>query len=169
MKLIPTAGIMALSLGACVQTGEVTEPTVERISFAVEPCFGFCPDFNLTLDASGEGVFEGENFVAKRGTRNFSASAAEFTAFRERLAPFRPVQSVSYGYDNCDGAVATDMPSVRVTWHDSDGTSTRLDWYMGCFQPGLHDRSDEIYRAWEELPISELVGADEDRASFRPS
>lgn len=166
MKHIVGASMLVLALGACVQGNETANPPTESISFAVEPCFGFCPDFTLSVDAAGQGSFDGERFVAVRGAHSFSASPAEWTAFRDRLAPFRPSESVSYGYENCKGSVMTDMPSVTVIWHDSDGSSTRLDWYMGCRQPGLSDRSDEIYRAWEELPVSELVGSDEDRPSF---
>lgn len=169
MKQIGIAAAVVCGLCACVQGDEVSPQQVERISFAVEPCFGFCPDFNVSVDAAGQGTFEGENFVAARGTHRFTAGPAELAAFSDRLAPFRPAQSVAYGHDNCDGSVMSDMPSVSVTWHDVDGSSTTLDWYMGCRQPGLSDRSDEIYKAWEELPLGDLVGSDEDRRSFVPS
>lgn len=169
MKRAVSACVFALGLCACVQAGDVGAPQTERISFSVEPCFGFCPDFSLSVDADGRGTYEGENFVAARGSHSFSASPAEFAAFRDRLAPFRPVDNVEYGYDNCDAAVMSDMPSVNVTWHESDGSSTTLNWYMGCRQSGLSDRRDEIYRAWEELPVADLVGADKDRPTFGPS
>ena len=159
---------MALAACATVPGGPPAVQTAESISFAVEPCFGFCPDFDITVDAAGNGTYRGENFVAQKGEHPFRATPSQFDAFAARLAPFRPARSVQYGYENCDGMVATDSPSVRVTWHDADGGSTTLDWYMGCRQPGLAERSEQIYKAWQELPLEALVGADEDRMDYAP-
>lgn len=169
MRQIASLAAMLLGTVSCTTNDAVPEANVERISFSVEPCFGFCPDFALTVDANGRGTFDGQNFVAAPGVHVFSANPEQLAAFQARLAPFRPAESVAYDYENCDGAVMTDMPSVAVTWHGDGGEDTELRWYMGCRQPGLSDRSDEIYRAWEELPIGDLVGSDEDRRSFGPS
>ncbi|MDE1466719.1 DUF6438 domain-containing protein [Aurantiacibacter sp. D1-12] len=172
--------LIAFALSACMQDGAVTEPASdapatsetpiasgERIAFSLEPCFGFCPDFELEIDGSGRGTYDGQNFVLQRGRHDFSASAEEVAAFAERLAPFRPAQDTSYGYDNCDVPVYTDAPSVRITWFGEDGNRTELNWYLGCRQPGLVEHEGTITEAWEELPIGHLVGSDEDRASYR--
>jgi hypothetical protein len=166
IRFVPIS-IAALALTGCVTPGAGTDAqSAPTIDFSVGPCFGFCPDFALSVTPEGEGTYEGRNFVAKRGEARFIASEEDYRAFARRLAPFRPEKSVSYGYDNCDGPVATDSPSVTVTWRDPGEEPVTLNWYMGCRQPGLADNSEALYKAWEELPVDALVGADEDRQNF---
>ena len=62
--------------------------------------------------------------------------------------------------------MATDSPSVTVTWRDPGEEPVTLNWYMGCRQPGLADNSEALYKAWEELPVDALVGPDEGRQNF---
>jgi len=150
--------------------GCVTAPApsrVESISFETEPCFGFCPVFSFEVGADGQGSYEGGSSVRQQGAHAFTASPGQFAAFRDRLAPFRPDRSEAWGRGNCDGPVATDSPSVKVTWRDETGESVTLEWYMGCRQPGLTEQSDRIYKAWQELPLAALVGEDAERANYR--
>lgn len=161
------AALAALLLSGCV-TAPAAIDGVERITIRTAPCFGFCPVFEATVSADGAGSYAGETFVKTRGTRTFTASPAEFAALRDRLAPFRPAGDVAYGYDNCDGPLATDLPGVTVTWHDADGEGTTLAWDMSCRQPGLAENADTIYRAWEELPLEALLGPDEERMNYGP-
>ena len=161
------AAMSAALLAGCTHYTEpprgaqAADPTID---FAVSPCFGFCPDFSITLAPSGEGTYEGNRFVKTEGRATFTVTPQEYAAFRERLAPFRPEQSVRYDYEHCDGPVATDHPSVSVRWTDAVGEARELDWYLGCRQPELTENSDAIYQAWQELPaVAELVGTDEER------
>lgn len=152
----------ALMLSAC--TTPATAENVTSISFETGVCYGTCPAFTAQVGSDGVGAYEGNAFVANEGAHDFQVTPAEFAAFESRLAPFRPEASVSYGFDNCDGPVATDNPSVKVTWLDEDGNSVSLDWYMGCRQPMLSEDSDAIYKAWQEISaLSELVGTSEQR------
>jgi len=157
--------IMApVALAGCVTTPEPSN--VASISFETEPCFGFCPQFAIEVRADGQGTYQGGTSVRQQGNHTFTASPTEFAAFRDRLAPFRPAQSAAWGHDKCDGPIRTDSPSVKVTWRDQTGESVTLDWYMGCRQPGLAEHSDEIYKAWQELPLDALVGNDDERANY---
>ena len=161
----------ALLASACSSTppAQATR-AVRAITFEAGACYGFCPDFTATIEADGRGSYHGRGFVKARGEHKFAAEPERFDALRKRLAPFRPDRSVAYDGDHCDGPVATDNPSVKVTWRDADGTSTTLDWYMGCRQPGLADRSDALYHAWQEVPaIAALVGPDEERDGYDAS
>lgn len=162
-----TAALAALTLAGCTTVpGEEPAQGAESIAFATGPCFGACPMFEVELAADGEGIYRGERFVAVKGERSFTASAAEWQAFAERLAPYRPETSVKYGHGACDGPAVTDQASVVVTWRDADGTETTLDWYLGCRQPGLAENAEAIYGAWQELPLDDLVGTADDRFRY---
>jgi len=168
----------AMTLAGAAMLASCTYPAAQSpeapmdnasIAFAVSPCFGFCPDFAIEIGADGSGTYEGRNFVKTFGRHEFAVSAEEYGRFARRLAPFRPQGSVTYDWEHCDGPVATDSPSVNVNWNAgrgaSDGGGDSLSWYMGCRQPGLADKSGEIYDAWEELPaVMSLVGAPEERS-----
>lgn len=166
--LKPIAAVAALALAGCTTTPtqDNAGSMVESIAFSTGPCFGACPVFEIELDRSGDGTYRGERFVAVKGERPFTASAVEWQAFTERLEPFRPETSVSYGFENCDGPTVTDQATVAVTWRDADGIETTLDWYMGCRQPGLAENGERLYGAWQELPLDDLVGTMEDRFRY---
>jgi len=168
--LKPIAALAAFALAGCTTpTAENTaggNDAVESIAFSTGPCFGACPVFEIEVDRSGKGIYRGKRFVAEKGERAFTASAAEWNAFTERLALFRPEASEKYGFENCDGPTATDQATVVVTWRDAEGGKTTLDWYMGCRQPGLAENAERIYGAWQELPLDDLVGTIEDRFRY---
>ncbi|MHA6317484.1 DUF6438 domain-containing protein [Altererythrobacter sp. CAU 1778] len=161
--------LASVSLSGCMATAPEPQSSAsgESITFSVSPCFGACPQFAVDVSKDGNGTYTGERFVAVTGERDFTATAVQTQAFFDRLEKFRPERSVRYDYENCEGPVATDSPSVKVTWNDADGGATTLDWYMGCRQPGLTEVSNALYRAWEELPLAELVGSDENRFNYR--
>ena len=157
-------------LAACTTSGEgngndgaaiATDPTIR---FETSACFGFCPAFSFTLDSDGVGRYVGKSHVAAMGERTFTATPEEYAALRDRLGEFRPDRSVSYDYENCDGPVATDHPSVEVAWMGSRADPVSLSWYMGCRQPELVAHSEKIYGAWQELPaLVEFVGQPDER------
>lgn len=170
---LATAALAAFMLAGCAHYGAadsapqgeaVSQAAGPAISLELSPCFGFCPTFAITVEPDGEGIYDGTRFVKTEGERRFTVSPQDYAAFRDRLADFRPAKSVRYDYENCDGPVATDHPSVKVSWTQADGETQVLDWYMGCRQPELSENSDAIYRAWQELPeVVALVGTDEER------
>ena len=168
---LPIPMLAALALAGCTTTtdadgGDTADEELESIAFSTGACFGSCPVFEVEVAATGPDAYRGERFVAVKGERSFTASAAEWRAFAERLAPFRPDTSVKYGHGTCDGPLASDQPTVAITWRDADGSETTLDWYMGCRQPGLAENYDRIYEAWQELPLDDLVGTAEDRFRY---
>ena len=152
----------ALTAG-CAQSPE-TQP-VREISFSATGCFGPCPVFDFTIEASGKGTYEGEAYVAVRDEREFTATREQFQALVERLAPFRPRGEVTYD-QSCDGPWATDNPSVRIAWYDNEKVDI-LNWYLGCEQPGLVEHTAEIYEAWRELPLDDLVGTADNRFTYQ--
>jgi hypothetical protein len=131
---------------------------LEQIQFETEGCYGPCPVFSFSVDADGHGRYAGHSNVAKEGEATFSASKEKMSNFVKRLAVFRPRGEVTYDR-SCDGPWATDSPSVRIIWISEKRTDI-LNWYLGCKQPGLAEHQEEIYDAWKELPVAQLVGSD---------
>jgi hypothetical protein len=136
---------------------------LREIQFDVSGCYGPCPIFSLAVDADGHGRYSGQNYVAKKGEATFSASGESMSKFVKRLAEFRPRGEVTYD-SSCDGPLSTDHPSVRIVWISEKRTDI-LNWYLGCKQPGLTEHQEQIYEAWKELPVGQLVGSDDPRPS----
>jgi len=161
-----------LAQGGCSQspaeTTDSAEPDrfvgiepVDRISFSATECFGTCPAFTIVAGESGEGHFEGKAYVAQQGLRDFAISTAQFSAFAERLAPFRPDGEKAYDRGQC----VTDLPSVQVTWRNN-GKTDLLRWNLGCENPWTPEQERALYRAWELLPVQDLVGSDDQRSTY---
>lgn len=150
--------VMLLLLGACAPMPSPADTAAPlSIRYETGPCFGRCPSFTVTVNDSGEGVFNGTRFTAVTGERRFTATPEQFRAFRQTLAPLRPDGEADYrmGSKLCPHA-ATDQASVDVRW--TQGTRTdHLYYYFGC---DMQDRSkrEQLRAAVRELPLQDLIG-----------
>jgi len=165
MRLIAVLAVGLLA--GCATIPQSSNSPPQSVEFEVTPCFGSCPDFSITLTAGGTGTYTGRNFVKVKGTHQFTASQAQVRAFFKRLAPFRPEGEVKYDYEHCPVPVSTDSPSVNVRWKAADGDDA-LNWYRGCRVPDLMDIRPDLYDAWKELPLDDLVGTAENRFQYQP-
>lgn len=155
----------ALALGACTATaGGPSQDTpvaieADSIRYETGPCFGACPVYAVTVRPDRNGLFEGKNFTAVTGTREFRLTRAQYDRFAALLAPHRPETGAvrySHGEPNCRNA-PTDMPSVEVTWTRAIGDSQSLYYYFGCDDenPG---KSEALQAAAKSLPIAQFIG-----------
>lgn len=131
----------------------------DSIRYETGPCHGRCPVYTVTVRPDGSGVFEGRQFTAVTGERAFRLTPAQYAAFAAKLAPWRPESGqVRYapGEKNCP-RVATDMPSVDVTWTRAIGDSQQLHVYYGCVM-GNQAIKQALGEAADGLPIQELIG-----------
>lgn len=158
------AGLIFALLGACA-AGPQTRPspptagTVEAIRYETGPCFGACPVYALTARSDGTGTFEGKQHTAVQGTRDFAITPAQYADFRSRLDPYRPVgeRRLSTG-EECNDRVATDMPSVEISW-TAKGPRSRLYVYYGCDMERNAAMFEALRRAPEALPEAQaLIG-----------
>lgn len=151
---------MAVALGGCATIPAGGGGDVARISYETGPCFGACPVFALSVASDGAGMFNGRRFTAATGERAFTATPAQFAAFADALAPYRPKTGevrYEHGSPLCPN-VATDQTSVTVTWTEPGGETQSLYYYFGC---NMEDRSMGIAlrNAADALPVTELIGA----------
>lgn len=165
MRGLAILGLGALALSGCVapRGGEPGRPVPiegDSIRYETGACFGACPIYTVTVRPDGTGTFEGKRFTAVTGERRFTLSRAQYDAFAARLAPYRPGSGqVRYapGEKNCE-RMATDMPSVDVTWTRAIGDSQGLYFYYGCDMEKNQAIADALGEAVEALPIQDLIG-----------
>jgi hypothetical protein len=157
--------LAAALLAGCTTASETNPAPAQSVRFEITPCFGSCPVFTMTISADGHGVYEGGRFVKVKGTHKFAATPAQVRAFFDRIRPFRPRGEKHYDYGNCPVPVATDSPSVHVSWTSTSGSDS-LNWYLGCRVPALNAIEPDLYGAWKELPLDDLVGTAENRFEY---
>jgi hypothetical protein len=134
-------------------------PDVEGIEYETGPCFGRCPVYRIALNADGSGLIDGRHGTAHQGERSFRISREQYRAFAARLAPYRPRgHDISYSGPPLCRQMATDLPSVTVTWHWPNRHPQRMHFYYGCDMERYREMAEQLRDAPSLLPIAELIG-----------
>ncbi|RYY41862.1 MAG: hypothetical protein EOP59_11350, partial [Sphingomonadales bacterium] len=75
MKRLGLIIALGLALAGCARTPAPGAPppaaAVTQISYSTGPCFGACPVYAFTVQANGDGSFEGKRFTQTGGTKAF--------------------------------------------------------------------------------------------------
>jgi hypothetical protein len=125
------------------------------ISLDRGPCFGFCPDYNVTIRGDGTVVFDGRNFVQTRKTVTASVPVEEV----ERLvAAFDDADF--FGLEEEYAVGATDLPTIITSISIGGRTKRILHYGVGCGtdDPSLDNAPEELCQI-EEL-IDEVAGTE---------
>ena len=147
-----TSIIVLCFLTGCAAATPVPAPptagSVEAIRYETGPCFGACPVYVLTARSDGTATLEGKQHTGAPGVKTFSVTPAQFADFKARLAPYRPAgeRRMSTGTE-CNDRVATDMPSVDISW-TGKGPSSHLYVYYGCNM----EANAAMFKALQEAP-----------------
>lgn len=161
LKPLVIAALVALA--ACTpRTGPPGPPPAAKpltITYETEPCYGPCPVYAVTVSADGKGHFQGRQFTAFQGDRDFTVTPAQFAAFADALAPWRPVgrRDIMGGSPGCPHLI-TDLPGVKVGWTGGGKPDGALSFDYGCGQTAPTGLPDALGDAPEKLPIAALVG-----------
>jgi hypothetical protein len=149
VKTITLVLALATPFGAPAMAQSIT---VER-----GPCLGECPIYRFKATAAGAGAFEGRRFTTVLGKQEFSITPHAWAAFRDTLAPYRPrgSEDITAGHPRCK-RMATDHPSVSVTWADGERTD-RLIFNFGCKDPGNAAMARALADAPDLLPVGKLI------------
>ena len=154
-----TSIILLGALAAILPAGSVDARVrpIETISYQTTACFGTCPVYTLTVRSDGTATFEGARYTAVRGRRDFRVTPRQYRAFAAWLAPVRPARgSVDHSGSACR-SMATDMPSVTVTWRGRRGEQ-RLHHYYGCDMERNRALAERLSHAPDQLPIRDYIG-----------
>jgi hypothetical protein len=123
-------------------------------------CFGWCPAYNIDVDRSGHGTFEGRAYTAVHGKRAFSVTPRQYEAFVAALQPGFPIakpfdpkkslqdqiQADFVSWCPPDAPQHTDDTGVLVIWFGAQ--SKYLDNYFGCYP----DRDRKLHMALDQAP-----------------
>lgn len=124
LRRIFAAGILLLA-AACATAPAGPAPVAERsITLDRTRCFGFCPDYAVTVHSDGRVVYDGRNFVGVTG-RQTDTAAPEDVARLFALIDRANLYALRSEYR----AHVTDMPSATLTLTEGDRSKSVLDYH----------------------------------------
>lgn len=118
--------LFAFALAACASPPTQPPADTANASITLERtrCFGFCPDYSVTVRGDGQVIYQGRAFVGVEGERRAEVSPQAAAALFARAE--------AIGFVNLRDeyrANITDIPSARVTLVTPDGrTKSVLDY-----------------------------------------
>jgi hypothetical protein len=103
--------VVGFALAACapIEAPAQTEGPVE-ITLNRTPCYGFCPDYTVTITGDGEVRYEGRNFVNAVGVRTATVPREDVAAL---LARFDAIGFEQLRDEYRDQM--TDLPTTTIT------------------------------------------------------
>lgn len=156
MTLVAVTALALLASPAAAQRSAATLP--DSIAYRAGPCMGGCPIYEVVVRSDGTGTFEGINFTAVTGRREFRVTPAQYRAYVRHLAPIRPRRGVvSYSGENCREFV-TDSSSATATWADRRGNQG-LSLNYGCDPRRNRAMARRLMTAPDLLPIRDYIGS----------
>ena len=113
-----------MAMAAC-ETTSVPPAESGPVTIALErtPCFGFCPDYTVSIDGAGAVTYNGQRFVAVTGEQHGQVSPGDVQAL---LRAFDEVQFQSLRDEY--RAQVTDLPSAIVTLTRNGHTKRVVDY-----------------------------------------
>jgi hypothetical protein len=140
---IAIAAAFALASCAPVATPPPANDGPVRITLQRGVCFGFCPDYTVSIAGDGQVTYEGRRFVNVVGTQTATIPAADVQAL---LARFDAI-----GFERLNNeyrAHVTDLPTFIVTLERNGRTKRVLDYGgTGAGMPAsVRQLQDEIDR-----------------------
>lgn len=129
-----------------------------EITLSTGPCFGACPEYDVTIDQTGSVTFDGHQNTKQSGKANQQVPAADAAAVYDALIAadyWNLHASYRTEADGC-ARVATDHPTYTWTVTAQGKQSKMVEDYLGCMDaPGL----DKL-RAAETLVVDKAGIAD---------
>jgi Domain of unknown function (DUF6438) len=143
---------LGLLLAACAPTvvpapgqnpGPIPPPADATITLTRGVCFGFCPDYTVTINGEGAVTYTGRRFVNVTGEQHATIERAQVQAL---LAEFDRVNFMSL--QDSYRANVTDLPTYRVSLTRNGQTKTVVDYggLSAGMPEGVRHLQDEIDR-----------------------
>jgi Domain of unknown function (DUF6438)/Ankyrin repeat len=132
---VPFAFALAVAFAGSVAAQEADVPADTVITLQRTSCFGTCPIYVVSIDASGTVTYEGERFVRVVGRRTAHidpATVGRLLARAEQIR-FSGLRNSYRAIENPDGTttMVTDLPTTIVTIAVK-GRTKRVEDYVGA-------------------------------------
>lgn len=120
------AALSAIALAACASPAQPQTSDDARITLTRSVCFGFCPDYTVTITGAGDVTYNGRSFVAVTGEQHGHVSRDEVASLLTRFDAIG-FQSLRDEYR----AEVTDLPTYTLTLVRNGRSKTVLDYGGG--------------------------------------
>ncbi|MES1200743.1 MAG: DUF6438 domain-containing protein [Pseudomonadota bacterium] len=121
MKRLVFAALLALA--GCV-TPTPSQPASDiRITLERTPCFGFCPDYTVTISGDGAVSYNGRRFVRVTGAQTATASREDVAHLVDMIH-----RADFFNLRDRYEAHVTDLPSAHITVVENGRTKTVVDY-----------------------------------------
>lgn len=144
VKVFATAfALMALAACAPIEPPAPTPGEDVRITLTRGVCFGFCPDYTVTITGAGEVIYEGRRFVAVTGEQRAEIPRSDVAQLLVRFDALQ-FESLRDEYR----ANVTDLPTYTLTLERDGRRKTVLDYGGGMagMPEAVHALQDEVDR-----------------------
>lgn len=134
----------ALALAACATAPAPNAPTAaDSLTLERSVCFGFCPDYTVTIRGDGAVSYQGRRFVRVEGAQTAQADPAETARLFARAD-----EAGLFALQNEYRAHITDIPEFRVTYTRGGRSKTIVDYGgpMAGMPESVRELEDEIDR-----------------------
>lgn len=128
---------------ACASSAPAPAAGFDSITLERTRCFGFCPDYTVTIRDTGEVIYNGRNFVGVTGEQRAQAAPADVARLQALVA-----RASLFSLRDEYRAHISDIPSFRVTVVQGGRTKSVLDYGgQGVGMPMIvREIQDEIDR-----------------------
>ncbi|MFN4254441.1 MAG: DUF6438 domain-containing protein [Saprospiraceae bacterium] len=121
MKPTQLVWLLAAALLACKGPKKMADPNAKLVQLETAGCRGFCPIYRLTFWQNGKAEFEGIQFTAQTGLRNFTLDPTELAGLQQLVA-----ETNLWQYPDRFQSTVADAPSATLTVWDGPKTKSTL-------------------------------------------
>jgi hypothetical protein len=122
------------------------------ISFSASTCYGWCPDFTVTVTKNGSVTYEGRAYTALMGVHQLPRDDALFSELSAIVTsdslPW-PAGDVMYSSPLCQ-MMMSDLPEYRLSVEGETGTRG-FAYYAGCSGPHANRAREIVDRVMTTL------------------
>lgn len=135
--------LATLFIAACASVAPPAPADDVRISLTRTRCFGFCPDYTVTIASDGEVTYEGRGFVAVTGVQHAQIPREDVSRL---LARFDAIGFTSLRDEY--SARATDLPTYTLSLTRNGRTKSVRDYggAMAGMPEAVRALQDEVDR-----------------------
>ena len=161
--------ILAAFVCASCEPPQRTSDRPTAISYSHAGCYGSCPSFEIQVDATGRGKFEGRAYTAVHGKREFHVTPQQFKAFADALQGARrlaqPFDKTKNVFEQINAkfvcppsaSYSTDAPGVFIMWSETGGdVFYNVDY--GCDADSNKRLYDSLDEAPNALGVNQMIG-----------